>query len=100
MGGFVMMFGSASVDCAQIRIGSAVCKAHLAAVIKATGITSMECDNGVYIATAAGGYLTSIIMGISFYITKKAAAGSELQNVYEEAASVEMKEESQPVNLP
>ena len=36
---------------------------------------------------------TSVIMCISFFITKKAAAESELVNAYEEAASVEMKED-------
>ena len=32
--GFLLMFGSACVDCTQVRIGAAVCEAHLAAVIK------------------------------------------------------------------
>jgi len=98
--GLVLMFASAAVDCVQIRIGSAVCQAHLAAVIKATGINSMECDNGAYIATAAGGFLTSIFMGLSFFITTKAAAANELANVYEEAAGIELKDDSKPINIP
>jgi len=84
--GFFLLFGSACVDCNQIRIGAAVCEAHLAEVIKSTKIESMECDNGIYVATAAGGFVASISMYISFYITKRAASTNELQNTYEEAA--------------
>ena len=46
--GFLLMFGSACVDCTQVRIGAAVCEAHLAAVIKVghtvAGVALRRCN--------------------------------------------------------